>query len=204
MPVFPGTAKPKLEPAFTFEEHGAAVTLFTMQSHAGTHMDAPYHMVQGRPMLDNMPVSAFVGKALVIDASDCKEGDKITMDYINKVKDKADQAEILLFRTDWDKKWEVEEEYLGDYPCIDDEITQYIIDSRKKCVGFDVIGVDPLWDEEYTTHKKMFNAIDIVVVENLTKLAQCGNDLFLFCALPLKYRESDGAPVRAVGILDVL
>jgi kynurenine formamidase len=50
----------------------------------------------------------------------------------------------------------------------------------------------------------MFNAIDIVVVENLTKLEQCGNDLFLFCALPLKYRESDGAPVRAIGILDVI
>ena len=122
------------------------------------------------------------------------------------MKTKADEAEILLFRTDWDKNWGDEEKYLGDYPYIDDEVTQYIIDSGKKCVGFDVIGVDPVWDESYKNHKKLFNAkdTDIVVVENLTKLSQCGDDIFLFCALPLKYENSDGAPVRAVGILGVV
>ena len=201
-PVFPGTEKPKLESVFTLERDGAVVTLLTMHSHTGTHMDAPSHMVAGKPMLDQMPVSNFVGKALVIDASDCKAGDKITMAYINKVKDKADQAEIILFRTDWDKKWETEDEYLGEYPCIDGDVVQYIIDSKKKCVGFDVIGADALADEAYTNHLKLFNSTGAVIVENLTNLSQCGSDLFLFCALPLKYKDADGSPIRAIGILE--
>ena len=204
MPVYPGTEKPKLEIANTLEEHGFIETLLTMYSHTGTHMDTPGHLLANRKMLDELPVSYFAGKALVINASDLKAGQRITMDYINKVKDKADQAEMLLFRTDWDKKWDQEEEYFGDYPYIDDEVAQYVIDSKKKLVGFDVIGIDPMYDEELKIHKKLFNAMDIVIVENLTKLYQCGDDLFLLCALPMKYKNSDGAPIRAVGILDVI
>ena len=203
MPVFPGTDPPKLEAVYTHEEHGAMVSCFTACSHAGTHIDAPCHMVQGTATLDNLPVSKFVGKALVIDAKDCKAGERITMDYVNKVKDKADQAEILLFRTDWDKNWNDKEKYLGDYPYIDDDVAQYIIDSKKKCVGFDVLGIDPIADENYTLHKKLFNA-GVLIVENLTNLELCGDGIFLFSALPVKYKNADGAPVRAVGFLDLI
>jgi len=204
MPVYPGTEKPKLPIVNTLEEHGFIETLLTMYSHTGTHMDTPGHLLAGKMMLDDMPITHFAGKGLVINATDRKAGEKITIDYINKVKDKADKADFLLFRTDWDKYWENEEKYFGDYPVIDDDIIKYIIDTKKKGVGFDYIGIDPMWDEALTLHKKLFNVMDIVIIENLTNLGQCGDDIFLFCALPLKYKNSDGAPVRSIGILDVL
>ena len=42
----------------------------------------------------------------------------------------------------------------------------------------------------------------MVVIENLTCLGEIGNELFTFCALPIKYSNSDGAPIRAIAVLD--
>ena len=74
----------------------------------------------------------------------------------------------------------------------------HIIRGSYKGVGFDVIGLDPIADENLTRHKKLFAAKDIVNIENLCNLGLCGRDLFWFSCFPLKIRDCDGSPVRAV------
>ena len=201
MPVYPGTERPKLEVANTYEKDGFKETLLTMFSHTGTHMDPPAHLFAKRTTLDSFPVEQFVGKGLVIDCSDLQEGEKITMRYIERVKEKANQAQFILFRTGWDRRWGTNS-YFGEYPYITEEVAEYLIHSNKKGVGLDVIGIDPISDENLTIHRKLFSETDIVVIENLTCLGEIGNELFTFCALPIKYSNSDGAPVRAIALLD--
>ncbi|HYG57695.1 MAG TPA: cyclase family protein [Symbiobacteriaceae bacterium] len=202
MPVYPGTERPRLQPANTYEKDGFRETLLTMYSHTGTHMDAPAHLFSGRTTLDAFPVSQFVGKGLVIDCTDLQEGQPITMERITKVRDKADPAEFLLFHTGWDTRWGTDA-YFGDYPCITEQVAQYLIDSRKKGVGFDVIGIDPIADVTLPRHRKLFADHDIVIMENLANLGLVGGELFTLCALPLKFSASDGAPIRAIAILEM-
>ena len=71
-----------------------------------------------------------------------------------------------------------------------------------KGIGFDVIGLDPIADENLTRHKKLFAACDMVNIENLKNLDQCGSELFRFSCYPLKLEGSDGSPVRAVAWFD--
>ncbi|EKQ56106.1 MULTISPECIES: cyclase family protein [unclassified Clostridium] len=201
MPVYPGTECPKLEIANTYEKDGFKETLLTMFSHTGTHMDAPAHLFDQRATLDSLPVEQFVGKGLVIDCSDLQDGQRITMEYIKRVKEKADKAEYILFYTGWDERWGTSA-YFGNYPYITEEVAEYLIHSKKKGVGLDVIGIDPISDVNLKIHKQLFHKTDIVVIENLTRLGVVGSDLFTFCALPLKYENSDGAPIRAIAILD--
>lgn len=201
MPVFPGTDGPKFLTSSSYETDGFKETLMTMYTHTGTHMDPPAHIFSDRTTLDQFPISQFVGKALVIDCSSLKEGQHITMDYINRNKDKADKAEFILFNTGWDKYWGTDE-YFGDYPCIDDEVAEFIINSKKKGIGLDVIGLDPIADTNLTLHKKLFKNNEIVVIENLKDLHLIGNNLFTLCALPLKHINADGSPIRAIAILD--
>jgi len=201
MPVYPGTATPKLEVANTYETNGFKETLLTMFSHTGTHMDAPSHIFEHRTTLDAFPVEQFIGKGLVIDCSELGEGQRIKMSHIEAVKEKADQAEFLLFYTGWDKHWGTNA-YFGDYPAITEEVADYLISSKKKGVGLDVIGIDPVSDENLTIHHKLFAETEIVVIENLARLGEIGNELFTFFALPLKYENSDGAPIRAVAVLN--
>ena len=41
-----------------------------------------------------------------------------------------------------------------------------------------------------------------MIIENLTNLDKVGGGLFTFAALPLKYKDADGAPIRAVAIME--
>lgn len=197
MPVYPGTDTPKFIPANSYEKDGFKETLLQMYTHTGTHMDPPAHLFAGRTTLDKFPAEQFIGKALVIDCRDLEEGQSISMDYINQSREKAEAADFLLFNLGWDKRWGTDS-YFGDYPCIDDSVLEFILAGTYKGIGFDVIGLDPIADENLTRHKKLFAECDIVNIENLKNLDQCGEDLFWFSCFPLKLDNCDGSPIRAV------
>ena len=201
MPVYPGTETPKFDPANTYEKDGFKETRISMFSHTGTHMDPPAHLFPGRTTLDAFDVSQFVGSACVIDCTDVQAGGRMTMAHIDQNRENADRADFILFRTGWDRYWG-KEEYFGEYPYIDEEAAQYLISGKKKGVGLDVIGLDPIADENLTLHKKLFRENEMVIIENLTNLDKVGNGLFTLCALPLKYENADGSPIRAIAMME--
>jgi len=201
MPVYPGTEGPRLEEANTYERDGFKETRLNMYSHTGTHMDAPAHLFAHRTTLDAFDASQFAGSAVVIDCRELGTGERITMAHVNRNRENADRAEFILFCTGWDRYWG-NEEYFGEYPYIDDEVAQYLISGKKKGVGLDVIGLDPIADENLTLHKKLFQENEMVIIENLTNLDKVGKGLFMFCALPLRYEQADGSPIRAVAMLE--
>lgn len=197
MPVYPGTEPPILEPANTYDRDGFRETKLSMYSHTGTHMDPPAHLFRDRTTLDAFPPEQFIGKALVVDCTSLKEGEPITMDHLSRYGTKAETADFLLFYLGWDARWG-SEAYFGDYPCLDDSVLEYILEGSYKGIGFDVIGLDPIADGNLTRHKKLFQTRDIINIENLCNLGLCGNDLFWFSCFPLKIRDCDGSPIRAV------
>ena len=197
MPVYPGTEPPILEPANTYDRDGFRETKISMYSHTGTHMDPPAHLFRDKATLDAFPPEQFIGKALVIDCTSLKEGEPITMDHLSRYGTKAETADFLLFYLGWDARWG-SEAYFGDYPCIDDSVLEYILEGSYKGIGFDVIGLDPIADGNLTRHKKLFQTRDIINIENLCNLGLCGNELFWFSCFPLKIRDCDGSPIRAV------
>jgi kynurenine formamidase len=199
MPVYPGTDTPKLQVANTYEKDGFKETLMVMYTHTGTHMDPPAHIFEGKTTLDKFPIEQFIGKALVVNCRDLKEGDKIQMKHIDR--ELAENADFLLFSTGWEKYWGTEK-FFGDYPYIDDELADYIIEQKLKGVGLDTIGIDPISDSNLTIHKKLFENNEMVIIENLMNLDKLGSDLFTFIALPLKHVNADGSPIRAIAILE--
>ena len=201
MPVYPGTEKPRFIPANSYEKDGFKETLLQMYTHTGTHMDPPAHLYPDRKTLDQFPASQFLGRALVIDCRDLEEGEPITMAQLRPYGDKVDQADFLLFNLGWDQRWGTEA-YFGDYPCVDEEVLDRIIRGGYKGIGFDVIGLDPIADENLTRHKKLFASCDTVNIENLKNLHLCGRDLFWFSCYPLNLEKADGSPVRAVAWFD--
>lgn len=201
MPVYPGTEGPKFLPANSYEADGFKETLMSMYTHTGTHMDPPAHLFSGRTTLDQFPITQFIGKALVIDCSGLEEGQRMTMHHIERQREKADQADFILFCSGWDQHWGTEK-YFGDYPCIDSEVANYLVNSHKKGIGLDTIGLDPIADANLTLHKRLLRENEIVIIENLKNLHLLGDELFTFIALPLKHVNADGSPVRAIAMLE--
>lgn len=203
MPVYPGTKPPTLTTGSRYEIDGFRETILTLYSHTGTHMDAPNHLYQDRTMLDVFPVSQFIGSAVVVDCTNKKAGEAITMDDLGSVRECIDSADFLLFHTGWSCHWGTRE-YFGEYPCLDNDVLDYVSQTKKKGVGLDVIGLDPVSDSSLSRHRRLFSKSEAVVIENLTNLDQLGTGLFTFIALPIKFEHADGAPVRAVACLDGL
>ena len=195
MPVYPGTEQPKLTQTNTIEKDGFKETLLRMYSHTGTHMDAPAHIFPGAPTLDALPAEKFTGKACVVDCSDAGEGGRITMRHIQNVRAAADEAEFLLFYTGWSRLWN-DGRYFGAYPAFDADVMRYCA-AGKKGIGIDAISIDPIDSFELPMHRIVLGA-GLVIVENLTNLEGLIGRTFRFAALPLKYENADGAPVRAI------
>ena len=181
MPVYPGTEPPHLTVASTYETDGFRETLLSFFSHTGTHMDAPFHLFGDRTCIQY------------------GAGEEIGMEALAPVRQLADEADFLLFHTGWSRYWG-KAEYFGDYPVPSQEVCRYALESGKKGLGFDTIGIDPIADEGLTRHRLLLSQRDIVIIENLTNLDKIGEGLFLFAALPLKYENADGAPVRAIAM----
>ncbi|WMI80500.1 cyclase family protein [Anaerotignum sp. MB30-C6] len=200
IPVYPGTEGPSLTIANTYEDSGFKETLLHMYSHTGTHMDAPHHIYPEGISLDKKDISGFVGKGCIIDARDLQAGGIIDISYIERNKERIEQAEFIIFQTGWEKYWG-QEEYFGEYPVISKEVAQYLVEHNKKGIGLDNIGLDPISDVDLTLHHLMLANENMVIIENLCNLDLIEQGDFLFVALPLKFDSSDGAPIRAIAII---
>ena len=192
MPVWPGTPKPVMSEGCSIERDGFKETRFEIFSHVGTHMDAPGHMIAGAPTLDELPVNTFWGSAWVLDASRLGAGELITPELL----DGFPGADFLLVSTGWELFWN-KVEYFGDFPLLAPETIDRALDLGVRGIGLDTMSVDAMDSADFPNHMRMFSR-GAVVIENLCNLAPIRGMKVRFAALPVKYINSDGSPVRAV------
>lgn len=147
------------------------------------------------------PAAQFVGKALVIPCMQYGAGEEIGMEALAPVHQLADEA-VFFFSIPVGAGIGAKRNISGTIPFPPWRSAVMQLESGKKGLGFDTIGIDPIADEGLTRHRLLLSQRDIVIIENLTNLDKIGEGLFLFAALPLKYENADGAPVRAVAMLE--
>ena len=194
MPVYPGKGQPEIRPAATIEKDGYREMSLRIDGHTGTHMDAPAHMLANGHVLNDFPVSRFMGKALVIRVP---EGvTSLDEAFLNPYKEKIGQAEFILFNTGWSKYWG-KKEYLHEFPVLTVEAARWLVSLKIKGIGLDTISVDPVESESWPVHHILFQN-DLVIVENLVIPDFPDATIGDFMALPLRFVQSDGSPVRAV------
>ncbi len=195
--VYPGTPSPSFNLVRTINRDGAQETLLQMGSHTGTHMDAPRHIQPDGSGLDQLPPSQFCGRAAVIDVSHLAPGSVITADFLREQNGYLRTADYALFYTGWEKKWDTPAFLEEPFPILDAESARYLVSCGLKGVGTDAISVDSISNAEYPAHRVLLDG-GLVIVENLCLKKLLGRRDVMFFALPLKYANADGAPVRAI------
>jgi len=201
MPVYPGTEPPGITPVYQWAQHGFRETALSLFSHTGTHIDAPAHLFEFGKQLDDFPPEQFFGTALVIDCRDAAPGTRVGVERLLPYGKDAERADFLLFCFGWDRFWGTEA-YFKDFPCIDSSLAEFINRYEKKGVGVDTISIDPIEDASLPIHKKILGTGKTLILENLAHLHQAEKKPYFFTALPLKWIDSDGAPARAVAIVN--
>ncbi|MFD0691326.1 cyclase family protein [Actinomadura fibrosa] len=206
MPVYPGDPEVEAVPALTVAESGVNVLRLHMGSQSGTHVDAPFHIDNALPRLDELPLERFVGPAFVLDARGLAPRTPIPPDV---VPDSLTAGTVLLVATGWSAHWG-EDAYLA-HPYLAPETAEAVAAAGVRTVGIDALSVDrtpPPGDEDFSlaAHRALCGA-GAVIAENLTGLARlldaqeagCAIEVSLF---PIALAGADGAPVRAVARVD--
>lgn len=201
MPVFPGTEKPILKEVIIVDKFEFREKKLTMFSHTGTHMDAPYHLLKEGETLDQIPAQRFVGSITLIDLSEHvkdyknKSSYQVPVELLKTYKESLVQSEFLLLKTDWNEKWGTKD-YFESFPAITKEAAQFLVKCGIKGYGVDAISVDLMETNSYEVHNCLLGS-GLILIENLTNLdkIKTGDTLIV---LPLKIKDSDGSPVRAI------
>ena len=197
MPVYPGTPLPELAPVLTLAAHGFGETMLQMLSHTGTHIDAPSHMIESAPGLDDFSVDKFFGLALIIDHHACA-GPSIELKALRQMKEKIERAEFVLFHTGHSEKWGMPE-YFGPFPLLTRQAAEFLASFPLKGVGIDAISFDEVDTADSPIHHILLGS-GLILIENLCNFKQVQGEYCMFSALPLKFNKSDGSPTRAIAI----
>ncbi|WP_138004879.1 cyclase family protein [Halalkalirubrum salinum] len=205
MVVYPGTPPVSIEPAATVTEDGFRTTAIKLDSHTGTHMDAPAHMVDNGRTLDTYPPETFRFEAAIVDCRPLDDREPIARSMLadRAAADNRSNLDMVILRTGWEAYWG-DDRYF-DHPYLTGDAAAWLAE-RELHLGVDMLNVDPTptanaasgEPSKYPAHHGLF-AADRLIVENLCGLAGVGDRIDLH-AYPLAIEAADGSPVRAVAI----
>ncbi len=193
MPYFPGTPAPSLRRFCTIEESGYTELEISINSHTGTHIDAPAHIIPGGLHLDKFDIAHFTGKAICID---CTYLNEIGVRDLSLAVEPNSSVEFILLKTGWSKKWG-DSSYFQGFPVLTEAAAHYIADKKIKAVCMDVISADNIEDQHLPIHKILLGN-GVMIAENLNIPKSFPIErLFEIYLVPLKIKDSDGSPLRA-------
>jgi kynurenine formamidase len=148
---FPGPRQDLLFPRGEYLErfHKRSVT-YTGTLHAGTHVDAPIHVLhpsEGGIMLDKIPLENCYGTGIIVDFRHLKKWHIITPDDLEKAKPKIETGDFVVFNTGWHKMWRYNNyDYFNYYPGLGPQAAEWLIQKKVKAVAGTWGATDsPLW-----------------------------------------------------------
>lgn len=196
MPVYPGDEPVNVRRTRHVNRDGYAQTVVSYGSHAGTHVDTAAHFFADAPGLDWLGPDNFTGWGAVVDLT-CLDTGRIDQCHLAALS-RIEALDFVLLRTGWDKYWK-SETYYGDFPTLTDTACRFLGGLELKGLGLDTPSPDSMDSRDFTAHQILLNH-GMVVVENLCCLDELPDEGFVFSCLPLKIRDAEGSPCRAVGM----
>lgn len=167
------------------------VTQFSTSAHIGTHMDAPAHFLRGGVGIDQAPLDALIGPCRVVEIRD-----ETAIRPAELEAHDIQAGERLLFKTRNSARAWNSNGFVEDFVFITKEGAQFLADRGVRTVGVDYLSVGGYFTDGAETHRILLGA-DVWIIEglNLSRVQPGRHELV---CLPIKLRDSDGAPARAV------
>ncbi len=180
-----------ITPTKVFEKDNVREHEIKMGMHTGTHVDAGTHFLAESFSMNDLSAESLMGSCLVVDASGVE--DVITQNTLEQF-DFSDY-DVIVFKT---RNSECKEDASFDknFVYLDQSAADYLVEhSNARVIGIDYLGIERN-QPDHETHKTFF-VHEMVVVEGL-RLANVEEGEYFFVCLPLKIKDVEGAPARAI------
>jgi kynurenine formamidase len=198
---------------FEDPSHPFRSSRLAMPGHGFTHCDGFNHFIPGGTPVDRMPIETWVGEAAVVNLTHIGANTPVEAADLDARGQHVRPGDIVLLWTDWPRRqsWETLA-FWTEAPWTALSACRWLVTRGVKAVGYDYPPDQPVRDvvtgrrrtiapEEWATHHTFFPA-GIGVIEYLVNLDRLGRERVRFAALPLRLEGGDGAPARAIAILD--
>ena len=170
-----------------------------LYSHAGTHMDAPFHFEVNNRTIDEFEVSRFICDSLVIPI-DAHAKQKITLEDLGLYADLINKGDGVILKTGW-SAYVNENKYREELPGIHESLANWFVGKGVNMLAVETPSIADVMDmEEVTKIHEILLGGDIIIVEGLTNLDSVSKRKVKLIALPLKIKGGDGAPARVIVI----
>jgi arylformamidase len=171
----------------------ATVSQLSMGVHTATHVDAPVHFLPGGSGTDTLDLGLLVGPALVVAVP--TEARAITAAVLDALPIPPGTLRVL-FQTRNSAFWqEAHPVFHEDLVAVAEDGAEWLVAHGVRLVGVDYLSVAP-FGAGVPTHRVLLEA-GVIPVEGLN-LARVAPGLYTLVCLPIKLRDCDGAPARAI------
>ncbi len=189
--VFPGDVKFRRNIASDMVK-GSPVTLSSIETtlHIGAHADGPCHYQKGGEGIGERSLDYYMGSCQVIDVSNLvrRGGTVVSEDFKNF---KIETSRILI-KTDS----HLHNTWSADFVSLSASLMKHLIKSGVKLVGIDTPSIDAADSRELECHQ-LIAENNMAILEGLD-LSYANEGKYQLIALPLKIKNGDASPVRAV------
>lgn len=167
------------------------VSVITMGSHTGTHVDAPSHSLPDAKGVDGVDLASLIGVARVIEI---KDSESIKPEELKR--NGICSGERILFKTKNSGRVWKQDSFTEDFVYLTAEGAQFLAAAGIVTMGLDYLSIGGYKKNGRETHRILFEA-GISVIEGLD-LSSVNPGPYEFICLPLKISGADGAPARAI------
>jgi kynurenine formamidase len=181
-------------------------TVLTINSHVGTHIDAPRHFLpQGGPV-DSLPLDRLVMReAVIIDVSHKAPGEGVTAADLDASGVAVAPGQVPVIMTRWtDRAWGTPE-FWSNTIYLDPSVGPWVVSRGAAAVAMDCFPEKPFWRMSLEPHERGANhrlwlGKGIPMIQMLCGVDRLKGRPFRITALPLRLKGMDGSPARVVGI----
>jgi len=193
MPAFPGDPAFRDEPARSLARGDAYnLSSLALGSHAGTHVDPPRHFFEQGTTVDRLDVSALNGPSYVVELPP-----DLSAVRAKEVARVPAGAERVLFRTSNSTRWARDLAFFPDYVSLDvTAADELVARGDVRLVGIDSLSIETDPTGRFPVHHALLGA-GIPILEGLL-LADAPAGRYDLACLPLRIRDGDGGPARAL------
>lgn len=173
-----------------------ANSTWRLNTHTGTHVDAPLHHLVGGDAVQELSLESFIGPCQVVEISTA-EGEHISAADLSELSLRP--GDRVLFKT---RNTKVESsvgarEFDGGFCALARDAAELLVAAGVGLVGIDCLSIEPYRSgPDFPVHHTLLSA-GIGVVEGLD-LSRVQPGSYLLLCLPLLLAEAEAAPGRAV------
>lgn len=161
----------------------------TTTTHLGAHTDAPNHYHKDGQGIAERDLSLYMGLCQVI-AVDVEAAERIYMKDIQGVEVLAPR---VLFKTG---SFPNPNHFNEDFNSLSPELIDHLHSRGVRLVGIDTPSIDPFSSKKLESHNQIYTH-DMAILEGIV-LEKVEPGMYQLISLPLKIKNADASPVRAV------